>query len=148
LADGISRKNYALYGDVVSFDTTFDTNRYKMIFAPFTDIDNHRHCVTFGGDILRDEKSESFIWLFKKFLEVMASHRPIYIMTDQDPAMKVSIQKVFDTSTDRSSVWHIMKKLSEKVGCSLNADPNFNCRFNHVFAILRQQWSLKLIGMP
>lgn len=25
-----------LYGDDVSFGTTFDTNRYKMIFAPFT----------------------------------------------------------------------------------------------------------------
>jgi len=25
-ADGVARLNYALYGDVVSFDTTYDTN--------------------------------------------------------------------------------------------------------------------------
>jgi len=128
-ADGISRKNYALYGDVVSFDTTYDTNRYKMIFAPFTGIDNHRHCVTFGAAFLGDEKSESFIWLFEKFLEAMSSHKPVCIITDQDLAMKVAIQKVFDTSTHRLCMWHIMKKLSEKVGCSLNADSNFNARF-------------------
>ena len=128
-ADGISRRNYALYGDVVPFDTTFDTNRYKMIFAPFTGVDNHRHCVTFGAAFLGDEKSESFIWLFEKFLEAMGGHKPICIITDQDPAMKVAIQKVFDTSTHRFCVWHIMKKLSEKVGCSLNANPYFNSGF-------------------
>ena len=38
--DGLARLNYALYHDVVSFDTTYDTNRYKMIFAPFTRLDN------------------------------------------------------------------------------------------------------------
>jgi len=41
-ADGIARFNYSLYGDVMSFDTTYDTNRYKMIFASFTGLDNHR----------------------------------------------------------------------------------------------------------
>ena len=35
-ADGVARLNYALYGDIVSFDTIYDTNRYKMIFAKFT----------------------------------------------------------------------------------------------------------------
>jgi len=47
-ADGIERLNYSLYRDVVSFYTTYDTNRYKMAFAPFTRLDNHRLYVTFG----------------------------------------------------------------------------------------------------
>jgi len=52
--DGLARLNYALYGDVISFDTTYDTNRYKMIFAPFTGLDNHQLCVTFGAAFLGD----------------------------------------------------------------------------------------------
>lgn len=40
-ADGLSRKNYSLFGDVVSFDTTYETNRYSMIFAPFTGVNHH-----------------------------------------------------------------------------------------------------------
>lgn len=56
-ADGLTRLNYTLYGDVVSFDTTYDTNRYKMIFAPFTGLDNHKLCVTFGAAFLGDEKA-------------------------------------------------------------------------------------------
>ena len=57
-ADGIARFNYSLYGDMLSFDTTYDTNRYKMIFAPFTGLDNHRPCISFGAAFFSDEKSE------------------------------------------------------------------------------------------
>ncbi|XP_074300586.1 protein FAR1-RELATED SEQUENCE 5-like [Silene latifolia] len=48
-ADPISIKNYSLFGDMTSFDTTFNMNTYKMIFAPFTGVDNHKKCVTFAG---------------------------------------------------------------------------------------------------
>ncbi|GJV68046.1 retrovirus-related pol polyprotein from transposon TNT 1-94 [Tanacetum coccineum] len=45
-ADEVSKYNYREFGDVVSFDATFKTNKYKMVFVPFTAIDNHRKCVT------------------------------------------------------------------------------------------------------
>ncbi|KAH6822193.1 hypothetical protein C2S53_000080 [Perilla frutescens var. hirtella] len=40
-ADPIARRNYCSYCDVISFDTTYNTNKYTMIFAPFTGKDNH-----------------------------------------------------------------------------------------------------------
>ncbi|XP_057432975.1 protein FAR1-RELATED SEQUENCE 5-like [Lotus japonicus] len=128
-ADGLSRKNYSLFGDVVSFDTTYETNRYSMIFAPFTGVNHHRQCVTFGAAFLADEKADSFIWLFEKFLEAMGHHQPNLIITDQDPAMKVAIEKIFNHSAHRFCMWHIMKKVSEKVGVSLNANEEFNTDF-------------------
>ena len=97
-----------------------------MIFAPFTGLDNHRLCVTFGAAFLGDEKTESFVWLFERFLDAMRGHMPICLITDQDPAMKVAIEDVFKSTTHRFCLWHIMKKLSEKVGCSLNGDTEFN----------------------
>ncbi|XP_057808953.1 protein FAR1-RELATED SEQUENCE 5-like [Salvia miltiorrhiza] len=48
-ADEISIKNYKLFGDAVSFDATYCTNRYKMIFTPFTGRDNHGKCISFGA---------------------------------------------------------------------------------------------------
>ena len=33
--DATCRKSYEYFGDVVVFDTTYQTNRYNMIFAPF-----------------------------------------------------------------------------------------------------------------
>ncbi|XP_074298504.1 L-type lectin-domain containing receptor kinase IV.2-like [Silene latifolia] len=35
-ADPISIKNYALFGEAVSFDATYNFNEYKMVFCPFT----------------------------------------------------------------------------------------------------------------
>ncbi|XP_075504589.1 protein FAR1-RELATED SEQUENCE 5-like [Primulina tabacum] len=33
--DPVSRRAYTVFGDVVVFDTTYNTNKYGMIFAPF-----------------------------------------------------------------------------------------------------------------
>ena len=55
--NGIVRLNYSLYGDAVSFDITYDTNEYKMVFTPFTGLDNHRLCVTFADTFLGHEKA-------------------------------------------------------------------------------------------
>ena len=54
-ADGTSRKNYALFGQVVSFDSTYRTNQYDMVFAPFTGVNHHDSCVTFGAAFLANE---------------------------------------------------------------------------------------------
>nr|GEW34593.1 hypothetical protein [Tanacetum cinerariifolium] len=48
-ADEVSMYNYREFGDVVSLDATFKTNKYKMVFVPFTAIDNHRKCVTYSS---------------------------------------------------------------------------------------------------
>ena len=95
LADGLSRKNYSLFGDVVSFDTTYNTNKYCMIFAPFTGVNHHRQSITFGAAFLADEKVDSFVWLFETFLKAMGGHKPVVIITGQDLAMKIAIEKVF-----------------------------------------------------
>ncbi|XP_076938204.1 protein FAR1-RELATED SEQUENCE 5-like [Bidens hawaiensis] len=47
-ADAISRSNYKLFGGVLAFDATYYTNRYSMIFVPFTGVDCHKKCLTFG----------------------------------------------------------------------------------------------------
>ncbi|XP_076932093.1 protein FAR1-RELATED SEQUENCE 5-like [Bidens hawaiensis] len=44
--DEIPKKNYLAFGDIISFDATFKTNKYKMVFVPFTAIDNHCRNVT------------------------------------------------------------------------------------------------------
>jgi hypothetical protein len=36
--DGSSIRNYAEYGDCVSFDTTYMTNKYNLPFAPFVGV--------------------------------------------------------------------------------------------------------------
>ncbi|XP_074300994.1 protein FAR1-RELATED SEQUENCE 5-like [Silene latifolia] len=41
-ADSIARRSYSVFGDAVSFDPTYSTNKYDMAFTPFTGVDHHR----------------------------------------------------------------------------------------------------------
>ncbi|GJW68131.1 ribonuclease H-like domain-containing protein [Tanacetum coccineum] len=68
-ADEVSKYNYREFGDVVSFDATFKTNKYKMVFVLFTAIDNHRKCVTFVAGLLKNETTKSYIWLLKALMK-------------------------------------------------------------------------------
>ena len=94
-ADGICRKNYFLFGDVISFDTKYSTNKYSIIFVPFIGLNHHRQCVTFGAAFLTNEKVDSFTWLFEIFLEAMEEREPKLIVTGQDPPMKIAIKRFF-----------------------------------------------------
>ncbi|XP_074277128.1 protein FAR1-RELATED SEQUENCE 5-like [Silene latifolia] len=125
-ADPISIKNYSLFGDMTSFDTTFNMNTYKMIFAPFTGVDNHKKCVTFAGGLLRNESEDGFAWLFESFLTAMGGKYPKCIITDQDAGIKAGVKKVFkDKTHHRYCMWHIMKKLPDKIGSTLYRETNF-----------------------
>lgn len=114
---------------MVLFDTTYETNKYRMIFAPFTGVNRPRQSVTFGVALLNNERIESFTWLFTKFLEAMGGQQPQVIIFDQNPAMMVTIKQVLDKSIHRFCMWHILKKVSEKVSVKLFFNPCFNHRF-------------------
>ncbi|XP_074315742.1 protein FAR1-RELATED SEQUENCE 5-like [Silene latifolia] len=77
-ADGVSRRNYSIYGDAVSFDPTYSTNKYDMVFTPFTGVDNHKRSVTFAGALIFREKDEYFDWVFSRFLVAMGGKEPKY----------------------------------------------------------------------
>ncbi|XP_019175876.1 PREDICTED: protein FAR1-RELATED SEQUENCE 5-like [Ipomoea nil] len=91
-ADPMSKKNFAAFGDVVSFDATYSTNRYNVAMGM----------------------------------------EPRIIVTDQDPAMKVAIPTVFKQARHRYCMWHIMCKVGEKVGPTLNKDEEFKNKLNSI----------------
>ncbi|KAH6806080.1 hypothetical protein C2S51_030911 [Perilla frutescens var. frutescens] len=128
-ADPIARKNFAIFGDVVSFDATYNTNRYKMIFAPFTGKDNHGKLVTFGASLLCGEDKEAYGWVLSKFKECMGQG-PKMIITDQDPALSIAVERALVGTRHRLCMWHIMLKVPEKVPSHLRKDELFTERFN------------------
>lgn len=124
-ADSICRKNYSLFGEVVSFDSTYRFNRYNLVFAPFTGVNNHRSCVTFDAAFLWNEKKESYIWFFKTFLKAMCGVAPKLIITDEDQSMRRRIESIFPNTKHRLCMWHILMKLPEKVGPILKNNEDF-----------------------
>ena len=94
-ADARLIDDFTKFGDVVVFDVTYMTNKFKMPFAPFTGVNHHGQSILFGGALLENEKEETFVWLFEHFLKCMFSKYPKAIITDQDKAMGNSIKKSF-----------------------------------------------------
>ncbi|XP_074297624.1 protein FAR1-RELATED SEQUENCE 5-like [Silene latifolia] len=94
-ADPIAIKNYALFGDSVSFDTTFDFNEYRMVFCPFMGVDNHKKCVTFAAGLIMRENEESFTWLFDNFMKAMGGCYPTTLITDQCLGIKAGLKMCF-----------------------------------------------------
>ncbi|XP_021971109.1 protein FAR1-RELATED SEQUENCE 5-like [Helianthus annuus] len=98
-----------------------------MVFVPFTGIHNHHKNVTFGAALLASGTAESCNWLLSAFKKCYG-REPRVVVTDQDPAMKKAIREVFTTSRHRLCMWHIMKKVAEKVGPTLKKDKSFRQR--------------------
>jgi zinc finger SWIM domain-containing protein 3 len=129
-ADTTSRKNYVHFGDVLSFDTTYSTNQYDMKFAPFTGVNHHMRSIFFGAAFLADEKIESYVWLFNTFLRAMGGKAPSFIVTDEDASIKAAIAIVLPDTIHRLCMWHIMKKLPEKIDANLLKDDEFRKMIN------------------
>jgi zinc finger SWIM domain-containing protein 3 len=106
-ADGQSILDYACFGDAVSFDTTFQTNKFEMPFAPLLGTNHHKQTIVFGAALLFNETIESFVWLFQTFLTAMSGKHPSTIFTDQDAAMACAIAYVFPNTRHRLCLWHI-----------------------------------------
>ncbi|XXG52457.1 hypothetical protein AAC387_Pa03g0792 [Persea americana] len=93
-ADHLCRLSYIVFGDVVTFDTTYQTNKYDLIFGAFMGVNHHDQTVIFGSGFLSNESFDSFVWLFRRWLEAMPAGPPEAIVTDQDPAMRKAIKHV------------------------------------------------------
>jgi hypothetical protein len=115
-ADARSRAAYEYFGDVITFDTTYLTNRYDMPFAPFVGVNHHGQSILFGAGLLSNEDTDTFVWLFESWLKCMNYRAPSAILTDQAKAMKNAIARVFPRTRLRYCLWHIMRKFPEKFG--------------------------------
>ncbi|KAL5821714.1 hypothetical protein ACOSQ3_023596 [Xanthoceras sorbifolium] len=76
--DAKSREDYKIFGDVVLFDKTYITNKFKMPFAPFIGVNNHLQSILLGY--------------------------------------------CFSNTRHHFCLWHILRKVSEKLGHVLKID--------------------------
>ncbi|KAL9659032.1 hypothetical protein QQ045_018597 [Rhodiola kirilowii] len=107
-ADARMRVDYGLFGDVISFDTTYSTNKESRPFGIFVGLNHHRSTVILGAAILYDETAASFEWLFETFLNCHSQKNPRTIFTDQDAAMAKAIRNVIQDTYHGLCTFHIM----------------------------------------
>ncbi|XP_042960040.1 protein FAR-RED IMPAIRED RESPONSE 1-like [Carya illinoinensis] len=115
-ADARSRAAYEYFGDVVTFDTTYLTNRYGMPFALFVGVNHHGQSILLGAGLISSKNIRTFVWLFETWLKCMDGRAPKAIISDQDKTIKNAIAIVFPNTRHKYCLWHIMRKLSKKLG--------------------------------
>ncbi|KAF2309987.1 hypothetical protein GH714_006081 [Hevea brasiliensis] len=96
-----SRAAYEEFNDVVSFDTTYLVNRYKLPFATIVGVNHHGQSILLGCALISHEDVNTFKWLFMTWLEAMEDVHPNSILTDQCESMRKAIrefQKAFTNS--------------------------------------------------
>ncbi|KAG2601396.1 hypothetical protein PVAP13_5KG589307 [Panicum virgatum] len=108
-ADAKMVMDYAYFGDVVSFDTTFGTNKESKPFGVFVGFNHFRETVVFGAALMYDETFESFKWLFETFLKAHNGQQPKTFYTDQDVAMGKAVAEVFSEAWHGLCTFHIMQ---------------------------------------
>ncbi|XP_076932570.1 protein FAR1-RELATED SEQUENCE 5-like [Bidens hawaiensis] len=98
-----------------------------MIFVPFTGVDCHKKCVTFGTGLLHNETIDSYKWLLNAFV---TSHgkQPQLVLTDQDAAMKQAVSTILTESTYRLCMWHVTNKIPIKGKMQVNEE--IRCHVN------------------
>ncbi|XP_062145348.1 protein FAR1-RELATED SEQUENCE 5-like [Alnus glutinosa] len=140
-ADAQMIVDYKLFGDVVSFDTTYRTNKEYRPLAMFVGFNHHREVVIFGAGLLYDETIESFEWLFETFFEAMSGKKkkPNTIFTDQDPAMAKAILVVMPNTYHRLCTWHLMQNALKHIGHLLRGENGFRSDLNACFKVWEEE---------
>ncbi|GMJ02809.1 FAR1-related sequence 5 [Hibiscus trionum] len=128
-ADAHCRVNYNHFGDTVTFDTTYRTNRYRVPFAPFTGWNHHGQPVLFGCALLLNESESSFVWLFRTWLAAMSGRHPISITTDQDRIIGAAVAQVFPETRHRFCRWNVFREALEKLSDVYHSHPTFEAEF-------------------
>ncbi|GAV74313.1 FAR1 domain-containing protein/SWIM domain-containing protein/MULE domain-containing protein [Cephalotus follicularis] len=129
-ADPKARTNYSYFGDTITFDTTYRSNRYRLPFAPFTGVNHHGQPVLFGCALLINESEASFVWLFKTWLTAMSGRPPVSITTDHDRMISLAVNQVLPETRHRFCKWHIFKECQEKLSNELSEHPSFEAELH------------------
>ncbi|RYR35565.1 hypothetical protein Ahy_A10g050710 [Arachis hypogaea] len=66
--DARSRDTFEYFGDVISFDTTYNTNRYHLVCGSFVGVNHHDQPTLLGCSLMKNEEIESLTWNWDDFL--------------------------------------------------------------------------------
>ncbi|CAL5389113.1 unnamed protein product [Camellia sinensis] len=141
-ADSRSRLDYAAFGDVLVFDTTYKMNAYNKPFVIFTGVNNHFETTIFACSLLVDETIATYTWVLQKLLEAMDNKRPVSVLTDRDMAMREAIQIVFPSAKHRLCNWHMHRNAKRNVRVD-----GFEGHFKHLMdldaneVVFEEAWS-------
>ncbi|KAK8515944.1 hypothetical protein V6N12_066783 [Hibiscus sabdariffa] len=142
-----SVRAYTVFGDVVTFDTTYRSITYGLLLGAWFGIDNHGKPVFLGCVLLQDESLNSFAWALQTFLRFMRGRYPQTILTDIDSNLRDAIARELPNTKHVICSWHVLSKLSSWFSLSLGSQfEDFKADFDMLYHLegieeFEHQWN-------
>ncbi|KAL9241236.1 hypothetical protein vseg_015367 [Gypsophila vaccaria] len=115
-ADSRCRAAFKSFPDVVTYDTRFSCNKFQTSFSAFIGVNHHGKSTFFAAGLISSEDTDTFVWVFERWLECMGKP-PAIMITDQDKAIGEAIRIVFgEKFPHRLCLWHIMRNAARNLG--------------------------------
>lgn len=129
-ADAASKVAYTCFGDVVTLDTSYLVNRYKVPLVSFVGANRHGQMILLGCALLADDTSESYEWLFRTWLETMSGQPPNAVITERNKSIAMAVKEVFPETFHRFCLGHVLSSISEKLGYVCRDQEKFMKKLN------------------
>ncbi|KAK6912247.1 MULE transposase domain [Dillenia turbinata] len=120
--DSWSRAACRYFGDVVAFDSTCLSKKYKIPLVAFVGQNHHSQSVLLGCGLLADQSMESYIWFFRSWLTCMSGRPPHTIITEQCRTLRAAILEVFPRAHHRLSLSDVLHSITERLGESQESE--------------------------
>uniref|UniRef100_A0A2N9GAZ5 SWIM-type domain-containing protein n=1 Tax=Fagus sylvatica TaxID=28930 RepID=A0A2N9GAZ5_FAGSY len=130
--DSQSRLDYAHFGDVLAFDTTYRTNAYKKPLVILVGVNHHMQTTIFGCALLVDETVKTYMWVLKTLIGAMNNKMPMSVVTDGDKAMRAAIEKVLPASQHRLCIWHLERNAQSNLNDKDAVNDFIRCMVSYV----------------
>jgi len=104
--------------NVLLFDPTHGTNRYKFKLASFVSVSSLGHSVILAYCIIAREDEPSFQWVWRAFAQVFRV-APLALFTDSDGAMRMAfialsvVGQPWERTSHKLCIFHLSKNLYE-----------------------------------
>ncbi|KAL8262955.1 hypothetical protein R6Q59_024304 [Mikania micrantha] len=122
--------DYTHFNDVVSFDTMYFMNKYKIPLVLFIGANQHCQPTLLGCALIADETLFTFVWLFQTWFLAMGSRAPHVILSDQSNSIEAAIAAVFPETRHFYSLWNVLEKVSRQLDYLNPWHDTFMAKFN------------------
>uniref|UniRef100_A0A5B6ZZ49 Protein FAR1-RELATED SEQUENCE n=1 Tax=Davidia involucrata TaxID=16924 RepID=A0A5B6ZZ49_DAVIN len=129
-ADAKGMDDCTNFGDVISFDTTYFMNKYKIPLVLFIGVNHHIQPTLLGCALIADDTVYTFVWLMQTWCLSMGGRAPRVILTDQHNAIKTAVATVFPETRHCFCLWHIFEKIPRQLDYLILWHDTFMAKFN------------------
>ncbi|XP_027151814.1 protein FAR1-RELATED SEQUENCE 5-like [Coffea eugenioides] len=107
--DSVGQMDYKAFGDVLVFDSTYNTNKYHKPLVVLAGVKNDFGTIIFGPALLSEKTTEAYDWILGTLVKANGGKKPISVITDGDKSMRQAIEHVLPNARHGLCTFHLKR---------------------------------------